>query len=141
MTAHSRKITNVFVSRARRQQRRAEPLRRLRARAGGYFWLPCPMCGESFGGHEWRGRLNIPTGDSTSSGCCRACEADEGARAAVWCRTNGHTPNAVWTGRTGPQTSEGSQHSMGIGFDLSTLPDEYYCSTCFVDLPKDDYQR
>lgn len=19
----------------------------------GYFWLPCPLCGEPFGGHEW----------------------------------------------------------------------------------------
>lgn len=19
----------------------------------GYFWLPCPLCGEDFGGHEW----------------------------------------------------------------------------------------
>lgn len=27
---------------------------RLRAYAGGYFWLPCPVCHEYFGGHEWR---------------------------------------------------------------------------------------
>ncbi len=20
----------------------------------GYFWAPCPLCGEMFGGHEWR---------------------------------------------------------------------------------------
>jgi hypothetical protein len=20
----------------------------------GYFWLPCPLCGIDFGGHEWR---------------------------------------------------------------------------------------
>lgn len=20
----------------------------------GYFWLPCPICGEMTGGHEWR---------------------------------------------------------------------------------------
>ncbi len=19
----------------------------------GYFWLPCPVCGQMFGGHEW----------------------------------------------------------------------------------------
>lgn len=19
----------------------------------GYFWIPCPLCGEYFGGHEW----------------------------------------------------------------------------------------
>lgn len=20
----------------------------------GFFWLPCPLCGHEFGGHEWR---------------------------------------------------------------------------------------
>jgi hypothetical protein len=20
----------------------------------GYFWLPCPLCDQHFGGHEWR---------------------------------------------------------------------------------------
>jgi hypothetical protein len=25
---------------------------RLYAFWGGYFWLPCPVCGEHFGGHE-----------------------------------------------------------------------------------------
>jgi hypothetical protein len=25
---------------------------RLYAESMGYFWLPCPMCGEMFGGHE-----------------------------------------------------------------------------------------
>ena len=24
------------------------------ANSMGYFWLPCPLCGESFGGHEWK---------------------------------------------------------------------------------------
>jgi len=27
-------------------------IRRYQARVGGYFWLPCPQCGEMFGGHE-----------------------------------------------------------------------------------------
>lgn len=26
------------------------------AQINGYFWLPCPVCGEEFGGHEWRDR-------------------------------------------------------------------------------------
>jgi hypothetical protein len=26
---------------------------KLRADFGGYFWLPCPVCGRMFGGHEW----------------------------------------------------------------------------------------
>lgn len=29
-------------------------LNRAWARAGRYFWLPCPLCGQPFGGHEWR---------------------------------------------------------------------------------------
>lgn len=28
------------------------PLQRLYAFLFGYFWLPCPVCGEHFGGHE-----------------------------------------------------------------------------------------
>ena len=29
-----------------------EWMRKLRANLGGYFWLPCPICGEMFGGFE-----------------------------------------------------------------------------------------
>ena len=28
-------------------------LHRLYAAIFGYFWLPCPVCGKKFGGHEW----------------------------------------------------------------------------------------
>lgn len=27
-------------------------LEKAKAHAGGYFWLPCDICGEPFGGHE-----------------------------------------------------------------------------------------
>lgn len=27
------------------------------AKALGYFWLPCPRCGQMFGGHEVQGSL------------------------------------------------------------------------------------
>jgi hypothetical protein len=27
--------------------------RKTRAQAGGFFWLPCDLCGEYFGGDEW----------------------------------------------------------------------------------------
>lgn len=26
----------------------------------GLFWLPCPLCGKSFGGHEWRRVGGLP---------------------------------------------------------------------------------
>lgn len=42
-----------------------------------YFWLPCPMCGKPFGGHEWR---TLPGGahagklvDGHRMGICPPC--------------------------------------------------------------------
>lgn len=39
-----------------------EKNRRIASR-GGYFWLPCPLCGQMFGGHEWMVDQNkyVPT--------------------------------------------------------------------------------
>jgi hypothetical protein len=48
--------------------RRPRWLQRLRAWAIGYFWLPCPVCGLSFGGHEM-GDTMLPGGE----GVCEAC--------------------------------------------------------------------
>jgi hypothetical protein len=42
---------------------------RLYAAAGGWFWLPCPACGEHFGGHE---AGNCSRGTRT---VCRRCSA------------------------------------------------------------------
>ncbi len=39
---------------ARRVSRLPRWMHRLYAGLGGYFWLPCPLCGRFFGGHEWR---------------------------------------------------------------------------------------
>lgn len=52
---------------------------RLYARANGYFWLPCPLCGEPFGGHEWRdidGKpsvIPVPDSPSLHKGICPDC--------------------------------------------------------------------
>lgn len=37
-------------------------LRQMYAWAFGYFWLPCPLCGNESGGHEWRDRGGKPSG-------------------------------------------------------------------------------
>lgn len=45
---------------------------RLRAEFGGYFWIPCPRCGQMFGGHEGCGvdwELGVPCGRTTCSDC------------------------------------------------------------------------
>jgi hypothetical protein len=47
--------------------------------AGGYFWTPCPVCGEKFGGHQWLydgPRLaTIPAGANPNvrTAVCPAC--------------------------------------------------------------------
>ena len=37
----------------------------------GYFWLPCPICGRNFGGHEWSNTLLSSTGHG--KGVCPKC--------------------------------------------------------------------
>lgn len=53
---------------------------KLYAQAFGYFWLPCPICGQEFGGHEWgSGAAGIPKDGhgtwygGTSTGVCPDC--------------------------------------------------------------------
>ena len=38
----------------------------------GYFWLPCPWCGEEFGGNEWDG-YTIPSGPHSGVGLYPEC--------------------------------------------------------------------
>ena len=59
------------------------------ARMFGYFWLPCPLCGQEFGGHEWKdidGKCStIPwpqEGPGMNKGICPDCtKAGKGYRA------------------------------------------------------------
>jgi len=51
-------------------------LHRAYALLRGYFWLPCPMCGKKFGGHEWRTvNASIPIMGSPGKGrgICQRC--------------------------------------------------------------------
>jgi hypothetical protein len=52
------------------------------ARAAGYFWLPCPLCGDFFGGHEWHMIDGLsadipdpkyPAGSGRNVGICPTC--------------------------------------------------------------------
>ena len=47
------------------------------ARAIGYFWLPCPLCDEPFGGHEIGDTIPDPTrGPECGLKICPACTAE-----------------------------------------------------------------
>lgn len=49
-------------------------LNMLYAHATAHFWLPCPLCGQMFGGHEWKDGNDIPTGEpGTGMGICPDC--------------------------------------------------------------------
>ena len=53
------------------------------ARFFGYFWIPCPVCGQPFGGHEWRminglaSSVHVPDEEGYYSmrGICPKCTA------------------------------------------------------------------
>jgi hypothetical protein len=55
---------------------------RLYAAAFGYFWLPCPSCGQDFGGHEW-GYTNGMPDSINGQGICRDC-AKAGKGDKMW---------------------------------------------------------
>lgn len=46
---------------------------RLWAKMRGFFWMPCPTCGDPFGGHEASGSLMVEPGRGLL--VCEECEA------------------------------------------------------------------
>lgn len=58
------------------------PWHRFYARTHGYFWLPCPLCGNNTGGHEWHDHNGLsssipdpkyPPNSGRSIGICQDC--------------------------------------------------------------------
>lgn len=43
------------------------------AKTHGYFWLPCPICGNNFGGHEWKSGNDLMIGLGKGKGVCPDC--------------------------------------------------------------------
>lgn len=79
-------MTTNHGGRKLRNRKRAE----MKARALGYFWLPCPLCGEEFAGQEWKLGPNgeaasVPAPGDPHSGTaiCPSCTA-EGKGDAAW---------------------------------------------------------
>jgi hypothetical protein len=52
-------------------------IHKLYAKAMGFFWLPCDLCGREFGGHEITDSIPDPTkGPGWSSCICPFCTID-----------------------------------------------------------------
>lgn len=49
----------VSTRHPRKKLHRPRWLQKLYALLFGYFWIPCPTCGNMFGGHEWGASLMI----------------------------------------------------------------------------------
>jgi len=47
-------------------------LHKLYAYLHSYFWLPCPVCGKEFGGHEWN-KGTLMTAHDRGVGTCDDC--------------------------------------------------------------------
>jgi hypothetical protein len=62
---------------------RIEWVERVNAFLGGYFWLPCPLCGVHFGGHEES--ASWYQGHGAGVGVCMGCkdEADRLSQIAI----------------------------------------------------------
>ena len=48
------------------------------AKVFGYFWIPCPICGQMFGGHEWKSYDGMSSAIRTgkpgiNKGICKDC--------------------------------------------------------------------
>ena len=67
-------------------------LHKLYANFFGYFWLPCPLCGEMFGGHEWTSGGSIMTSWNTREGVCSNCHDKAEAYNEKWIEENPHQP-------------------------------------------------
>lgn len=103
----------------------------------GYFWLPCPLCSEEFGGNEWVGRISLPAGEpGMTQGICPACELDLGLYMVEMCERDGHRPVAVLS-EASTTSQGGGSFEISLSVDLSATPLRAYCGACGLDLPLD----
>lgn len=74
-----------------KRDKRKQPrwLQQLRAYLGAYFWLPCPICGEYFGGHEWGDRDTLWETPGEGTGVCANCGDEARRRSVIQERPNG----------------------------------------------------
>jgi hypothetical protein len=56
----------------------------------GYFWLPCHICGQEYGGHEW-----IGSDDNTMTGICPSCSLKVYNDTGHWVIEKGQNINSL----------------------------------------------
>lgn len=76
----------------------------VRAFIGGYFWLPCPLCGRNFGGHE-KGNGFLMTSWAGGMSTCPKCREEARRRNAEWIKANPYPADDAGTTTFGPSIS------------------------------------
>ena len=64
-------------------------LHKLYANMFGYFWLPCSLCGEMYGGHE-KGKGSIMLSWNDGKSCCPNCKEEAKQYNEEWMQANPH---------------------------------------------------
>lgn len=59
----------------------------------GYFWLPCPICNEYFGGHEYK--CSLMTSWHEGVGVCPSCCEEANIRNQKWMKNNPYPPAII----------------------------------------------
>ncbi len=103
------------------------------ANLNGYFWIPCPICGTPFGGHEWQNgqSMKLKEGSQTNQGICPPCSWELGEESAQICDELGHMLVSSWSPAQNPRVDDDGIMHIVIEFDTSRTPDRVMCSRCF----------
>lgn len=101
-------------------------LHHLYATMNGYFWMPCPLCAEPFGGHEPGPLDEVTTGEHSAQMVCPPCGAALADQHRRVCDSQGCEPIEIWSGGT-QRVRAGS---VSISLDLDREPDVRCCRHC-----------
>ena len=73
-------------------------MNRLYAFLFGYFWLPCDICGDGFGGHEWLPGHSLMVNWSEARGICYKleCKIEAERRNKGFMEDNPHPPCYIY---------------------------------------------
>jgi surface polysaccharide O-acyltransferase-like enzyme len=67
-------IVSTSILLTKEEYKRSRYAEEIYARANHYFWLPCPICGEYFGGQESDPDAILMETETSATGVCRNCK-------------------------------------------------------------------
>lgn len=113
----------------------SRPVARIEALIHGVFFMACPRCGVSFGGHEWRTGHTMPHPSIPNrfKGICPPCAYEIGEALEGICAAEGHELSWSWSAEKTTTQREGRNVEQTGSFDLQMPPTEMHCARCFME--------